>query len=106
MNPKQITKLLVIITVISFFCLYFTTTGSYYEYNLKQKNTLTEEAIKQFEKDVSEGKEIIASNYITEENNYNNKTSTFFMKCSNYISKIFDKTMKFIFKKIEGTVNS
>lgn len=106
MNLKQITKFTITIIVISFFCLYFTTTGSYYEHSQKQKNVLTEQAIQQFEKDVASGKKIIASNYITEEKDYNNKTSTFFMKCSNIISKVFDKTMKYIFKKIEGTVNS
>lgn len=106
MKINQITKFTIIIVVISFFCLYFTTTSSYYEYNQKQKSILTEEAIKQFEKDVANGKKIIASNYITEEKDYNNKTSIFFMKCSNLISEIFDKTMKYIFKKIECTVNN
>lgn len=106
MNPKQIVKFLLLIIVVSFFCLYFTTMGGYYEYSLKQKNTLTEEAIQRFEEDVAAGKEIIASNYIEEEKNYNNKVSEITLKTSNIISNTFDKIMKYIFKKIEATVNS
>ena len=106
MKTNEITKFIIIIVVISFLCLYLTTTFSYSDYSAKQKNILTEDAIKQFEKDVEEGKKIIASNYIKEEKNYSNKTSEFFMKCSNIISDTFDKVMKYIFKKLENTVNN
>jgi hypothetical protein len=105
MNLKQITKILIIFIVLSFLSLYITSTSGYYEYNLKQKNILTEEAIARFEKDVKEGKKIIASNYIEEQKNYNNKTSELTLKVSNFISKTFDRIMKYIFKKIEATVN-
>ena len=106
MKPKQIAKFIIIILVVSFFSLYFTTIGGYYEYNLNQKKTLTEEAIKRFERDVKEGKEIIASNYIVEEKDYSNKFSIIGMKFSNTISTAFDKIIKFIFKQIEKTVNT
>ena len=106
MNLREITKLVIVIVIISFLCLYFTTTGGYYEYNLKQKNVLTEEAIKRFEQDVASGKEIIASNYIEEEKNYNNKVSNIALKLSNTISETFDKIIKYLFKQIENTVNS
>ena len=106
MNLHNLIKTIIVITIISFFCLYFTTMGGYYEYNLKQKNTLTEEAIKRFEQDVASGKEIIASNYIEEPKNYNNKVSNTALKLSNTISEIFDKIIKFFFKQIENTVNS
>ncbi|MBO5120599.1 MAG: hypothetical protein J6C28_02795 [Bacilli bacterium] len=106
MNLKQIVKTFMIFIVISFLSLYITSTSGYYEYNLKQKNILTDEAIERFEKDVKEGKKIIASNYIEEKKDYNNKSSEITLKLSNFISKTFDKIMKYIFKKIESTVNS
>lgn len=106
MNPKEIIKLLVIITIVSFFSLYFTTLGGYYEYNLSQKNTLTEEAIKRFEEDVKQGKEIVASNYIEEEKNYQNKANTIAKNISKFISKTFNIIMKFIFSQLENVVNS
>ena len=39
MNLHNLIKTIIAITIISFFCLYFTTMGGYYEYNLMQKNT-------------------------------------------------------------------
>lgn len=106
MKMKQLTKLFVIILIVSFFSLYFTTMGGYYEYSLSKKNVLTQEAIARFEQDVKDGKEIIAANYIEEEKDYSNKTSKIAIKISNFVSNAFDKTMKFIFKQIESTVNS
>lgn len=106
MNLKEITKLIIIVIVVSFFSLYFTTLGGYYEYNLSQKNTLTEEAIKRFEEDVKQGKQIIASNYIEEEKNYNNKATKIATEISKFISKAFNATMKFIFNQLENVVNS
>lgn len=106
MNLKQTVKLIAIITVVSFLCLYFTSMGGYYESNLKQRNILTEEAIAQFEKDVAAGKEIIASNYIQEEKDYNDKISRLTLKASNTIIKTFNKIMKSIFKYLEKSLNS
>lgn len=105
MKPKELTKILVIVIIVSFFSLYFTTLGGYYEYNLSKKNVLTEEAIERFEEDVKAGKEIIASNYIEEEKDYNNKISQLTLRLSNFVSTAFDKVMKFIFKQLENTVN-
>lgn len=106
MKIKQVAKLAIIILVVSFFSLYFTTIGGYYEYTLNKKNTLTEEAIARFEQDVKDKKPIIASNYIEEEKDYSNKASKSALKLSNFISSSFDKIMKAIFKYIENTVNS
>lgn len=104
MNIKQIIKIFILFLIISFLSLYIT--SNHYEYNLKQQRILTEEAIKRFEQDVKEGKTIIASNYIEEQKSYNNKVSDITLKTSNYISKIFNKIMKYIFKQIEKTVES
>lgn len=106
MKPKQLVKLIAVILVISFFSLYFTTLGGYYEYNLSKKNILTEEAIARFEQDVKEGKQIIASNYIEETKDYSNNSSKLALEISNFISSSFDKIMKFVFKQIENTVNN
>lgn len=106
MKLKQVIKLSVIILIVSFLSLYFTTLGGYYEYNLSKKNILTQEAIERFEKDVKAGKKIIASNYIEEEKDYSNKASRLALKISNLVSAGFDKTIKFIFKQIENNINS
>lgn len=105
MKLQSLLKFIIIMLILSFASLYITTAGGYYEYTLSNKNILTEEAIKRFESDVASGKEIIASNYITEQKNYSNTANTFANKLSNVISKTYDKFMKFIFKQIEKTMS-
>ena len=105
MKMKELIKLVVIVLIVSFFSLYFTTIGGYYEYNLSQKNILTEEAIARFEQDVKDGKEIIASNYIEEEKDYSNKVSSATLKLSNFVSTSFNKTIKYIFKRLSEAIN-
>jgi hypothetical protein len=99
-------KYITLIFIIAFICLYLTTTTGYYEKRLSEQNILTEEAILRFEQDVKEGKHIIASNYIKEPISYNNKLSSLMLKTSDFISKTFDKIIKYIFKNIEKTVNN
>ena len=67
---NKILKLLGIILIILFLSLYFSKyNNNYYE----NKNNLTDEAIKRYEKDLKEGKNIDPNNYIVQEKNYNNK---------------------------------
>lgn len=106
MKAKDIIRFIGLIIIILFFALYFSTMGGYYQYNNSQKSTLTEEAIKRFEQDVKDGKEIQAKNYIKEEINYNNTFSKAGLNISNLIQKGFNKLMTKIFKELEQVVNS
>lgn len=100
---KNLLKGLFTITIILFLSLYFSKYNSdYYE----NKRILTEEAIAQFEKDLKEGKEINAKNYITEEKDYNNKASKIGIKMSNTIEKTFNKSLKYLMKYLEKLDNS
>ena len=61
---KRLIKLIGIILLIFFLALYLSSYNtSYYE----NKNILTEDAIKRFEKDLKEGKKINVNNYIEKE---------------------------------------
>ena len=106
MNINKFIKPIIMILVISFIALYIMTSGGYYEYKINNKNILTEEAIKQFEKDVKEGKKIVASNYIKEQKSYSNKANILANELSDTISNIYDKIMRFLFKQIEKTMSS
>lgn len=105
MKVKELVKFGVLVVIILFFSLYFTTMSGYYEINQSRKSTLTQEAIEKFENDVAEGKEIIAKNYLEEEVDYNNKASKIGLRLSNYIEKSFNKMMNAIFRVVEKTVN-
>lgn len=80
--------------------------SGYYEYTESKKSTLTEDAIKRFEEDVSAGKKISAKDYLSEEKNYNNNLSHIGMKISNYIEKGFNKIMNSIFQEVNKAVNT
>lgn len=90
---NRIIKIISLLLVTLFFSLYFSKyNNDYYE----NERVLTEEAMKKFEKDVRAGKKIIASNYLPQEKNYNNKISNIGIKASDFIEKSFDKGLQFI----------
>ena len=95
---SRVIKVIIIGICIVFLSLYFSNyNNSYYE----TKTYLTEEAIKDYEKDLKEGKNITSKNYIPEEKNYNNKASELGIKSSNFIDKIINKSLKYLAKYIE-----
>lgn len=97
---KKLIKLIGIILLIFFLALYLSSYNtSYYE----NKNILTEDAIKRFEKDLKEGKKINVNNYIEKEKNYNNKVSTYTLKLSNLIDKCINKSLKLVLKYLENS---
>lgn len=106
MKGKNIIKILGITLIVLFLSLYIAQMSGYYEYTESKKTTLTEDAIKRFEEDVSAGKKISAKNYLSEEKNYNNNLSHIGMKISNYIEKGFNKIMNSIFQEVNKAVNS
>ena len=97
---KRLIKLIGIILLIFFLALYLSSYNtSYYE----NKNILTEDAIKRFEKDLKEGKKINVNNYIEKEKNYNNKVSTYKLKLSNLIDKCINKSLRLVLKYLENS---
>lgn len=100
---KKAFNLIVIIMLIFFLSLYFSRYASDYYDN---KNVLTEEAIKQFENDVKEGKQINAKNYIPEEKDYSNNISSFGIKTSKLIEKTFHKGLKSMMSYLNSLENN
>lgn len=91
---KKIIKISACIILLLFIIVFLNRNNNYYE----NQNILTQEAIERFEKDLKEGKEILPSNYLEPEKNYNNKISTLALKTSSLIEHIVDKTLKEVLK--------
>ena len=89
-----------------FLCLYITQALGYYEYSNRKTNIMTEEAVKQFEKDLKDGRSVKASDYIKKENDYNNNLSRLGITISNIVGDIFDSTINFIFNNVSKVVDS
>ena len=96
---NKLLKVIGLLIIIFFLSLYFSKYSSNY-YN--DKTTLTEEAIKRYEKDLKEGKNINSSNYIIEEKNYNNKASIIGLKTSKLIENTFSYGLKHIIKYLNN----
>ena len=100
---KKIFSIISIILVVVFLSLYFSKNNT--EYYMNQK-VLTEEAIERFENDLKEGKEINPNDYIPKEKDYNNKVSKLGLKTSNFVDKVFNKSLKLFAKYISKLENS
>ena len=73
---------------VIFVMSYIVTRSGYYEAKLRNKTTLTDQKIKQFEDDVKEGKSISLDSYYTEEKpDYSSLLSNTGKKLSNNLSK-------------------
>lgn len=94
-------KIIGIVLFVMFLSVYFNRYNTNYYEN---RNVLTEEAIVKFEQDIKEGKDISINTYLKEEKDYNNKASTIGLKLSQGIEIGFKKSLKLLFKCMEGLV--
>ena len=94
-------KIIGIVLFVMFLSVYFSRYNTNYYEN---RNVLTEEAIVKFEQDIKEGKDISINTYLKEEKDYNNKASTIGLKLSQCIEIGFKKSLKLLFKCMEGLV--
>ncbi len=91
---------------LSFLVLYFSQANGYYEDLNNKKATLTEEKIKQFEKDVKDGKEIKVENYVVNmKKDYGNAVSNFGLYTSKTFAKYFQKGLNKIFGGVDKVVS-
>ncbi len=89
-NSNSILKILLFSFVI-FLIIYLSKETGLYEYKTYTKTHLTNDAIKQFEKDLDEGKDVTLNDYIvSKEKNYAN---------------IVNKTGSFISSSVENIMN-
>ena len=108
MNHKKenkIFKYIVLISFITFLSLYISQSTGYFEYKNSKKVALTNEQIKQFEKDVNEGKNIDITKYIEINNkDYQNKLSKTGLQVSNILEKSVQKFISESFKVLAKLV--
>ena len=103
---KKIFRLLIWLLFFGFLVLYFAQENGYYERSQNQKSTLTEEKIKEFERDIESGKEIKVENYVINlKKDYQNNLSDFGLLTSKAIGKYLKKGLTFVFSGIDKMVN-
>ena len=98
-KKNNLFKFIFMIFLFSFLVVYFSEMTGYYEYQNHKKTTLTEEQIRKFEEDVSNGKQVDISNYlIADKVHYNNKLSKLTSKLSDGISSVVESGVRQTFK--------
>lgn len=107
MKGKNFARITLLILFILFIALYFTSNSSYFDYEAASRATLTKEQIEQFEKDVQDGKEIDAKNYLKiNEKNYNNAISSTTFHISQAIGNTIQKGLNYIFGAMENAMKN
>lgn len=94
-SSKNYILIVIALLFIIFLILYISGETGYYEYKVHTKTILTEEAVKEFEKDISEGKNVKLENYIkTEKVDYSNPVSNTGYNAGLIIEKFMNKGIK------------
>lgn len=92
--------------LFGFSALYISEATGYYEFEQHKKVTLTNELIKQFESDVSNGKDINVKDYIDEkEVSYENNVSSTGIFLSKTIEELMQNGMKTTFEFLNSVFN-
>lgn len=100
-------RFVVLMLFVVFAGFYIVSYSNYYDYDAKKRMTLTNDAIKQFEEDVSNGVNIDVKKYLSiNEKHYNNKISKLTYKLSSTIGKTIDEALNTIFNKMAGAINN
>lgn len=106
MNKKKVCKYIFILIFLVFLIGYVIERTGYYEYNLQNKTTMTNEAMKRFEEDIQKGKDVTIEDYIVNtEKDYTSSltrgTNKFAIKINTYLKKGIEE----IFKVLGNFVN-
>lgn len=99
MNKNKMFKIIFIVLFLAFIIAYIIEKSGYYEYNLRNKTVLTTESMKQFEKDVSEGKDVTIEDYVVNTSiDYTTRLTRNTNKISTNVNDVLKKGIEGIFK--------
>ncbi|MBQ7140582.1 MAG: hypothetical protein IJO32_03680 [Bacilli bacterium] len=105
MKPEKIFKPILSILFIIFISLYISQSAGYYEYEQYKKVALTKEQIKEFERDIKEGKKVDIKDYVGQtKKEYGNKVSNVGLKLSETIEEYVQKIINSSFEAISDVV--
>lgn len=101
MKKHNFFKTLFILVFLLFLALFIASKTGYYEKSVKDKTYLTNKKLKEFEKDISEGKNVDAKDYFPKEVDYSNVFTKSANNISNKISLVVNYKAKNIWDFIK-----
>ncbi len=103
---KKAFYITILLLFIVFICIFSSSTSGYYEYSNYKNNSFTEEKMKEFEKDVAEGKNVNIKDYIDDNSkDYSNKITRLGDNISDLVYDSANFILKGGFKVIEKMLN-
>ena len=104
-NKNSFFKFIFIVVFIVFVIAYVIGVSGYYEYDLANKKVLTEERIKEFEKDVENNENIDIKDYVVDTHrDYTNKFTKSVTGVSITLNKYLKKTIEKAFNLVSKMV--
>ena len=105
MNKNSFLKFIFVVIFIIFVIAYVIGISGYYEYDLANKKVLTEEKMKEFEKDVENNENIDLNDYVVDTHkDYTNKFTRSVTKASFTLNKYLKKTIENAFNLVSKMV--
>lgn len=101
MKKHNFFKTLFILVFLLFLALFIASKTGYYEKSVKDKTYLTNKKLKEFEKDISEGKNVDAKDYFPKEVDYSNVFTKSANNISNKIGLVVNSNAKNIWDFIK-----
>lgn len=106
MKKGKIFKSVVLLVFTCYIIVYIISISSYYEYQLQKKTILTNEQIKLFESDISQGKDVSLNDYVVStEKDYSNSLTKFTYKVASNINKSIKNGVEVCFKLLNNLVS-
>lgn len=99
-------KNIVLLVFTCYIIVYIISISSYYDYQLQKKMILTNEQIKLFESDISQGKDVSLNDYVVStEKDYSNSLTKFTYRVTSNINKSIKKGVEVCFKLLNNLVS-
>ena len=105
-NNTKAFYIIVLILFIIFLIIFLSSSKGYYEYSNSQKKTITDKKRKQFEEDITSGKDVNINDYYKEETkNYNNNITRLGDDLNLFINKSINYMLESSFKVVEKMID-
>ena len=99
MKKKKFIKYILIFIIITFIFTYILSKSGYYEYALQAKKNLTAEEMRQFEKDIKEGRDVDITDYLKSKDvDYTNSLTRTTVSLSKGINDFLKEGIEVVFK--------
>lgn len=103
LQEKNILLKITLFLFVIFLVLYICKETGFYEYKAHNKANLTNEALKRFENDINEGKDVSLKDYVVDEQiDYSNKVSNIGYNIGNTVEKFMNDGIKKTLKVISA----